>query len=112
MSTKGVQSVRVESANEKEVDDMAVRPFYIEAQIDGRKTDLCGGTKSKDGDHTISLHQRSNGEITTPFKIRQYSIYPPLMKKLGKRNTNLKQTLSIKVRSFKGMSLIIDIHSL
>lgn len=76
MSTKGVQSVRVESANKKEVDDMAVRPFYIEAQIDGRKTDLCGGTKSKDGDHTISLYQRSNGEITTPFKIRQYSIYP------------------------------------
>jgi len=52
---------------------MAVRPFYIEADIDGRKTPLAGGTARKDGTHTIEIHQRDEGAITTPFKIRQYS---------------------------------------
>lgn len=52
---------------------MAVRPFYINADIDGRKTPLAGGTKRADGDHTITIYQRDEGAITTPFKIRQYS---------------------------------------
>lgn len=52
---------------------MAVRPFYIEADIEGRKTPLAGGTARKDGTHTIEIHQRDEGAITTPFKIRQYS---------------------------------------
>lgn len=53
---------------------MSVRPFYIEASIDGRKTDLAGGTKRKDGRHSIAIHQRDEGCITTPFKIEQYSM--------------------------------------
>lgn len=52
---------------------MAVRPFYINASIDGRKTDLAGGTARKDGSHHISIYQRDQGAITTPFKIEQYS---------------------------------------
>lgn len=52
---------------------MAVRPFYIRAKIDGRKTPLAGGTARKDGDHTIEILQRDKGAITTPFKIHQYS---------------------------------------
>ena len=52
---------------------MAVRPFYINADIDGRKTPLAGGTKKKDGDHTISIYQRDNGAITTPYKVYQHS---------------------------------------
>lgn len=52
---------------------MAVRPFYINADIDGRKTPLAGGTTRKDGDHTINIYQRDKGEITIPFKVRQYS---------------------------------------
>ena len=52
---------------------MAVRPFYIDADIDGRKTPLAGGTKKKDGDHTISIYQRDNGAITTPYKVYQHS---------------------------------------
>lgn len=52
---------------------MSVRPFYIEAKIDGRKTDLSGGTRSKNGEHNISIYQRDQGDITTPFKIEQSS---------------------------------------
>ena len=52
---------------------MAVRPFYINAYIEGRRTNLSGGTARKDGEQTIDIHQRDNGAITTPFKIRQYS---------------------------------------
>lgn len=52
---------------------MAVRPFYIEADIEGRKTPLAGGTKRSDGTHDISIYQRNQGAITTPFKIRQYT---------------------------------------
>lgn len=52
---------------------MAVKPFYIDARIEGRKTHLAGGTKRKDGEHTIDIYQRDNGDITTPFKIRQYT---------------------------------------
>ena len=52
---------------------MAVRPFYINATIDGRKTDLAGGTRKKDGEMTTTVYQRDKGAITTPFKIRQYS---------------------------------------
>ena len=52
---------------------MAVRPFYINAVIDGRKTDLAGGTKRSDGTHHISIYQRDQGAITTPFTIEQYT---------------------------------------
>lgn len=52
---------------------MAVYPFYISTDADGRKTPIAGGTRKKDGDMTTTIYQRSNGGITTPFKIRQYS---------------------------------------
>ena len=52
---------------------MSVRPFYIKAEIEGRKTDLAGGTSRKDGNHTIHIYQRNEGDIEEPFKIRQYS---------------------------------------
>lgn len=41
---------------------MAVRPFYIEADIEGRKTPLAGGTARKNGEHHISIHQRETKE--------------------------------------------------
>lgn len=52
---------------------MAVRPFYINADIDGRKTPLAGGTARKNGEHHIAVYQRDQGEITIPFKIEQYT---------------------------------------
>lgn len=54
---------------------MAVYPFYIESKASGRQTPIAGGTRQKDGEITTVVHQRSNGGITSPFKIRQYSIY-------------------------------------
>lgn len=53
---------------------MAVYPFYIITNAEGRKTPIAGGTRKKDGDMTTTIYQRSNGDITTPFKIRQYSV--------------------------------------
>lgn len=42
---------------------MAVRNFYVEANIDGRETTLGGGPAAKDGEMTVHIHQRKNGEI-------------------------------------------------
>jgi hypothetical protein len=64
---------------------MAVRPFYIEANIEGRKTNLAGGTARKDGQHNIAIHQRDRGEITTPFKIEQSSFIEDGVHKLSTR---------------------------
>lgn len=55
---------------------MAVYPFYIESKASGRKTPIEGGTRQKDGEINTVVYQRSNGEITSPFKIRQFSKYP------------------------------------
>lgn len=49
---------------------MAVRNFWIEASIDGRKTKLASGPISKDGGATVMIYQRENGEIKTAFDIR------------------------------------------
>lgn len=54
---------------------MAVYPFYISTQTDGRKTPIAGGTRRKDGDMTTTIYQRDKGEITEPFKIQQYSTH-------------------------------------
>lgn len=40
---------------------MALRNFYVEVEIDGRKTDLAGGPQAKDGGMYITLYQRDNG---------------------------------------------------
>lgn len=50
---------------------MAVRNFYVEADIDGRQTKLGGGPKAKDGEMTVHIHQRHDGEIVSDaIKIR------------------------------------------
>lgn len=51
---------------------MSVRPFYLSADVDGRKTPLTGGPARKDGGMTVEITQRDNGEITTAFKIKCY----------------------------------------
>ena len=48
---------------------MAVRNFYVEANIDGRSTKLAGGPAAKDGEMVINLYQRDKGEIVTAFKL-------------------------------------------
>ena len=64
---------------------MAVRPFYIDANIEGRRTNLAGGTAKKDGQQSISIKQRDKGDITTPFKIEQSSFYEDGVHKLVTR---------------------------
>lgn len=49
---------------------MAVRNFWIEANIDGRETVLKGGPASKRGGLYLTIKQRSEGGITTAYKIR------------------------------------------
>ena len=51
-----------------------VRPFYIEAFIEGRQTKLSGGTKSSRGRHVIDIYQRDKGKITNPYTITQKSL--------------------------------------
>lgn len=48
---------------------MAVRNFYVEANIDGRQTTLGGGPKSKTGEMTVRLYQRDNGGIADALLI-------------------------------------------
>lgn len=48
---------------------MAVRPFYLEADVEGRQTNLTGGPKRKDGTMRIVITQRDQGGITKAFTI-------------------------------------------
>lgn len=48
---------------------MRVRNWWIEANIDGRKTPLRGGPIGKKGGFSITIMQRDNGEITHPIQI-------------------------------------------
>ena len=43
---------------------MAVRNFWVEALIDGRKTKLSGGPRGKHGGFSLTVFQRSQGGIT------------------------------------------------
>ena len=52
---------------------MAVYPFYIETQAEGRNTPIAGGTRRKDGSMTTTIYQRENGAITTQFEVRQFT---------------------------------------
>lgn len=49
---------------------MAVRNFWIEVDIDGRKTPLCGGPRRKDGGMDVSLYQRDEGNVELALHIR------------------------------------------
>ena len=42
---------------------MAVRNFYVEADIDGRQTILGGGPRNSTGEMTVHIHQRNNEGI-------------------------------------------------
>jgi hypothetical protein len=48
---------------------MAVRNFYLKADIDGRKTTLEGGPKNKEGGFDLTIYMRDKGSITTPVTI-------------------------------------------
>ena len=52
---------------------MAVRPFYMEANVDGRTSQLSGGPKSKSGGMDVTIYQRDNGDISKVFRIESNS---------------------------------------
>lgn len=52
---------------------MAVRPFYLSVDVEGRRTPTCRcGPARRDGSMTVEITQRNAGEIETAFKIRSY----------------------------------------
>jgi len=53
---------------------MNVRPFYLTAKCDNRESLIKGGPNNFKEGMTISINQRDKGEVTTPYKIMQYTI--------------------------------------
>jgi len=49
---------------------MAVRNFWIKADIDGRKTKLTGGPRHKDGGFDLTIYMRHDGAIIEALEIR------------------------------------------
>ena len=52
---------------------MAVRNWWIEADVDGRKTPLSGGPRSKDGGFQLTIYQRVKGNIDNPYRISGFT---------------------------------------
>ena len=75
---------------------MAVRNFYIEADIDGYKTLLKGGPRGKSDGMTVTLYQRNKGEIVTALKIECYEkdgkLYSEI-KNVDENNDFVKKTI-------------------
>lgn len=51
---------------------MSIRPFYIVSEIDGRKTPLKGGPRSKDGCMKVNIYIRDNGGIEKAYTLSCY----------------------------------------
>lgn len=49
---------------------MALRNFWVTANIDGRETLLEGGPRAKDGGLTVKVLQRDDGEKKEVVKVR------------------------------------------
>ena len=50
-----------------------VRNFWIEAEIDGQKTTLSGGPKSRTGGIEVFIKMRDKGRVDTPITIRGFA---------------------------------------
>jgi len=46
-----------------------VRNFWIEGNIDGRKTEMSGGPRTKDGGFSLNIYQRDAGGIVKALRI-------------------------------------------
>lgn len=49
-----------------------MRNFYVDGEIDGRKTHVTGGPQSRNGEMNLTITQRDHGEISTAFTLRSY----------------------------------------
>lgn len=68
---------------------MAVRNFYVEANIDGRKTPLGGGPVSKTGEMIVRLYQRNEGALTDAILIECEEHFGFLVTKVFDKDRNL-----------------------
>lgn len=68
---------------------MAVRNFYVEANIDGRQTTLGGGPASKTGEMTVRIYQRDDGAITDALLIECREYDGQLITDVYDKNHNL-----------------------
>ena len=50
-----------------------MRNFWIEVEIDGRKTMLKGGPRNKDGGFDLKLYQRQDGHSVCVLELRGVS---------------------------------------
>jgi len=48
---------------------MAMRNFWLEANVEGRQTKIAGGPQRKDGSMTITLYMRNGGESENVIEI-------------------------------------------
>lgn len=46
-----------------------VRNFWIEAEIDGRKSRPAGGPRGKEGGMSLTLYQRSGGSVALALEV-------------------------------------------
>jgi hypothetical protein len=58
---------------------MAVRNFWIDADIDGRQTMLSGGPKSRNGGMTVNIYQRDCSQIIHPVTVNCYEDHGKLI---------------------------------
>ncbi len=50
-----------------------VRNFWLDGDIDGRKSGISGGPQAKDGGFSLTIKQRDNGQVTTGLRIDGYA---------------------------------------
>jgi len=48
---------------------MTMRNFYMEGDVDGRKTPFTGGPKTKDGGMLVTMHMRNNGRSEPAVRV-------------------------------------------
>jgi hypothetical protein len=47
-----------------------VRNFWIECEVDGRRTKVALGPQAKDGGFSLTVYQRSDGEVTKALQVQ------------------------------------------
>ena len=53
---------------------MAVRNFWATVNVDGYKTEMAGGPRSKEGGLTVEVKQRDEGQKVNAVKVRCFEV--------------------------------------
>lgn len=70
-----------------------MRNFYLTAKVDGRKTLLTAGPRSKYGGFDLHIQQRDKGIITSAIKVTGYADGPDLVLNVYAEDGNLITTI-------------------